>query len=70
MPIFEYRCKACKAEFEFFKHLSDEKPVCPQCGNKKAKTLEQKVSAGVSHVLKGTGWARDNYANKKRGSDK
>ena len=47
MPIFEYRCKKCGAEFEALV-LGREKPECEGCG---AKVLEKKIStfsAGAS----------------------
>ncbi len=35
MPIYEYRCKECGAEFEKMVRLSeaDRSPLCPECGS-------------------------------------
>lgn len=40
MPMYEYRCKACEAEFELLVRSSTV-PACPQCG---AGDLERIVS--------------------------
>jgi putative FmdB family regulatory protein len=40
MPLFEYRCLACQAEFELLIRGSTE-PVCPACG---AVSLEKLLS--------------------------
>ena len=35
MPIYNYRCKECGAEFDKMMRLSeaDHTPVCPECGS-------------------------------------
>ena len=33
MPIFDYRCKDCSEEFEFFILRSSDTPSCPQCSS-------------------------------------
>lgn len=38
MPLFNYRCAKCDAEFEML-IFGDEKPTCPQCGSHKADQL-------------------------------
>ncbi|MBL8891834.1 MAG: zinc ribbon domain-containing protein [Planctomycetaceae bacterium] len=40
MPIYEYRCQKCHAEFELLVRGS-EKPECPQCESAK---LERRLS--------------------------
>ena len=45
MPIFEYRCTACEAQFEQLIR-STTVPTCPQCG---ATTLEKIVSQIAPH---------------------
>jgi putative FmdB family regulatory protein len=40
MPIYEYRCGQCRAEFELLVRGS-ESPQCPQCDSEK---LERKLS--------------------------
>jgi putative FmdB family regulatory protein len=44
MPIYEYRCQSCQAEFEVLVRGS-EKPECPQCESKK---LERRLSVVAS----------------------
>lgn len=61
MPIYEYRCAECKAEFEVWQKIS-EKPIpkCEKCGSRKiAKLISQ-----TSFQLKGTGWYVTDYARK------
>ena len=41
MPIYEYSCKTCDAEFEALVSGSD-KPECPECGDVR---LERRFSA-------------------------
>lgn len=41
MPLFEYRCTACDAEFELLILPSSPAPACPTCG---ATTVERLVS--------------------------
>ena len=43
MPIFDYSCSACSAEFEALVRGSNS-PVCPECGSKE---LERKLSFPV-----------------------
>ncbi len=36
MPIYEYRCRSCKADFEELIRSQDAAdPACPQCGSRK-----------------------------------
>lgn len=38
MPIFEYNCSECGGVFEkLHKTISEQKPVCPQCGSLETK---------------------------------
>ncbi|HEX5806237.1 MAG TPA: zinc ribbon domain-containing protein [Macromonas sp.] len=41
MPIHDYRCRACGAEFEALVRASSPPPVCPHCG---ADGLERLLS--------------------------
>lgn len=36
MPIYEYRCKKCSAEFEQVRSLAemDRRRACPECGSR------------------------------------
>lgn len=38
MPIYEYKCPECSAEFEELV-FGNETPSCPQCGGDKAERL-------------------------------
>jgi putative FmdB family regulatory protein len=40
MPLYDYRCKACRAEFELLVRASSV-PACPHCGS---AGLERAVS--------------------------
>lgn len=39
MPIFEFRCKRCEKEFEFFLMRKDEEILCPFCGGEEVEKL-------------------------------
>lgn len=57
MPIYEYRCGACGADFEKLQRVSDAPPVCPRCA---ASDVARRVSLS-SFQLKGTGWYSTDY---------
>ncbi len=59
MPIYEYVCKACAAEFEKIIGFSDPAPSCPACEG----AVEKKISLSAFH-LKGGGWYSDAYSGK------
>jgi putative FmdB family regulatory protein len=60
MPIYEYRCSACKHELEAIQKFSDAPLVtCPQCSK---ETLTKLVSAAGFH-LKGNGWYQTDFRN-------
>ncbi len=68
MAIYQYRCEACKAEFEIWAKMSDP-PLreCPQCH---AEALNRLISRTAFH-LKGGGWYAQGYgASKDVGSSK
>jgi putative FmdB family regulatory protein len=60
MPIYEYACGKCNAEFEVEQRIT-ENPVktCPKCRSRKVKRL---ISQTSFH-LKGGGWHSDLYAS-------
>ncbi len=58
MPIFEYKCPRCGKETELIKKHSDT--VLCKCNMK----MNKKVSTSDFH-LKGTGWYKTDYSNKK-----
>ncbi len=59
MPIYEYRCNDCGAEFEVSQGM-DEEPLttCKQCSG----SVHRLISF-TSFSLKGGGWYSDGYAN-------
>lgn len=57
--INDYKCKKCGKEFEYMSVRSDDRPEC-ECGAKEEE-LEKQIPKETSFVLKGKGWARDNY---------
>ena len=56
MPIFEYRCRACRAEFEQIE-LSDEdtKPECPYCRSSRVQKLISSGSVRPRGIPTGSG---------------
>jgi len=60
MPIYEYRCAACKHELEALQKLS-EAPLrtCPQCG----KNALTKLVSAAGFQLKGSGWYATDFKN-------
>ncbi len=66
MAIHEFECRRCGMEFEFIKVRSDEVAECPKCEAKGEEYLEKKFPTQVTHILEGTGWARDGYSSKRK----
>lgn len=46
MPLYEFRCRSCRREFELLVR-NQERPVCPHC---QAAELEKLMSAAASHM--------------------
>lgn len=59
MPTYDYRCSACKHEFEQFQSMT-AKPLktCPKCGK---KALERLIGTGAALVFKGSGFYQTDY---------
>ena len=59
MPTYEYRCTACKHEFEHFQSMRD-KPLkkCPSCGK---SALERLIGTGAAVIFKGGGFYQTDY---------
>jgi putative FmdB family regulatory protein len=59
MPTYEYRCEACKHEFEKFQSITTA-PIkkCPVCGKNKVKRL---ISKGAGLIFKGSGFYITDY---------
>ena len=67
MPTYEYRCNACKREFEYEQRMSDDDLVkCEACGEDK---LEKLISM-TAFQLKGGGWYKDLYSSTAKAGDK
>lgn len=64
MPMYEYRCRSCRDEFEVTQKITDS-PLkqCPKCNGDVDKLISH-----TSFVLKGSGWYQTDYGRK--GSDK
>ncbi|PLX43150.1 MAG: transcriptional regulator [Deltaproteobacteria bacterium] len=65
MPVYEYRCQSCGAEFELQRKFS-EGPVeeCPKC----ASGPVEKLISRSSFALKGSGWYQTDYGKKDSGA--
>jgi len=62
MPTYEYQCKGCEYQFETEQSIKDDSLTnCPKC---KTESLRRLISASC-FVLKGSGWAADNYSSSK-----
>lgn len=60
MPTYEYRCNACKREFEYQQKMADPDLVkCEVCGEDKL----EKLISWSAFQLKGGGWYKDLYAS-------
>jgi putative FmdB family regulatory protein len=60
MPIYEFRCKKCNAQFEVIQKISDKQPTrCKKCGGR----LEKLISPPAIQ-FKGEGWYVTDYARK------
>jgi putative FmdB family regulatory protein len=44
MPLYEYRCNACKEEFEALVRPQDPAPACPSC---RSGDLEKLITAAA-----------------------
>jgi len=58
---YEYECKNCKSYFEIEQSIKDD--ALTNCQNCKHPTLQRLISRST-FVLKGRGWAADNYSSK------
>lgn len=66
MPIYEYKCDDCSAQFEALRRITDETiPDCEECGSGNVHRL---ISLSSFH-LKGSGWYVTDYGGKHHGSE-
>ena len=60
MPIYEYRCAKCGAEFDqlILPHEPAQGAACPGCGSHDT----EKLISAANFELRGTGWYKTDYA--------
>ena len=59
MPTYEYKCSACKHQFEQFQSMKDGAlRKCPKCGKLK---LERLIGTGAAVIFKGSGFYQTDY---------
>lgn len=59
MPTYDYRCTACKHEFEQFQSMKDKALTkCPNCGK---RALERLIGTGAALLFKGSGFYQTDY---------
>jgi len=66
MPTYDYRCDACRHEFDAFQSITDS-PLkkCPKCGKNKLRRL---IGAGAGIIFKGSGFYETDYKRSRTGS--
>lgn len=64
MPLYEYKCSECEKEVTLLQSHTDLAPVCDCKEDENHPVMERQLSLG-SFALKGSGWYRDGYSNKK-----
>jgi len=65
MPIYEYQCQECGKQIEVIQKHDEKPPKCARCG-----TEMKKLMSDTSFILKGTGWYKTDYKDKKPSSKK
>jgi putative FmdB family regulatory protein len=59
MPTYDYRCAACKHQFEVFQSMRERaKRKCPRCGR---SALERLIGTGAAVLFKGSGFYQTDY---------
>jgi putative FmdB family regulatory protein len=59
MPTYDYRCDACRHEFDAFQSITDAAlRKCPKCGKSKLRRL---IGAGAGIIFKGSGFYETDY---------
>ena len=65
MPIYEYECPKCRKQIEVIQKYDDKPPKCGHCG-----VEMKKLMSDTSFILKGTGWYKTDYKDKKSTKEK
>lgn len=60
MPIYEYKCKRCGKTCEAITSEPFHAIDCPHCD----LGVAERILSKTTFVLKGKGWAKDNYCKK------
>jgi len=56
MPIYEFRCKSCKNDFEVMRPMSaKDDPPCPDCGSERVARRLSVFFSGAAGVKSGGG---------------
>lgn len=56
MPVYEYKCEKCGAEFTHLKLKASDEPACPKCKSKKvSKKMSSFSCSGPSVLGSGSG---------------
>lgn len=59
MPTYDYKCDACKHEWEEFQSIkADPTKKCPSCGKSKAR---RQIGGGAGLIFKGSGFYLTDY---------
>lgn len=58
MPTYDYVCRACKKQVEIFHSITEEKKVCPLCGEPKLKRM---IGPGSGFIFRGSGFYITDY---------
>jgi putative FmdB family regulatory protein len=66
MPTYDYRCDACRHEFDAFQSITDAAlKKCPKCGKSKLRRL---IGAGAGIIFKGSGFYETDYKRSRAGA--
>lgn len=62
-PKYSYECFKCESVYDEFQSITDPPlEICAKCGY---KSLQRLITGTGSFILKGDGWAKDQYSSPK-----
>lgn len=67
MPNYDYVCRSCSEEFEFFQSMKED--VLTECPSCKEDTLKRKIGAGAGIIFKGSGFYETDYKKSAKAAD-